>query len=200
MARRKNTGRVVGKVTGLYPDIGKGGMLIRLGEKEYLTGPAGEFAFNNMTEDRYLLTLQRMQAADGVIPTVKIPMEIVVRKDSVTYLEIPFSKTGGLQGKVKFIEDNNTQAGKPLVLFKLYNEESSYLTDLKEGDGFSFKEILPGNWTLKVIVRDSRYEAEMEEQAVTIEPDKIREVRLVIKARGRKIFFSNQNFQISLKE
>lgn len=200
VARRKNTGRVVGKVTGLYPDIGKDGMLIRLGGKEYLTGPAGEFSFNNMAEDRYLLTLQRMQVADGVVPTVKIPMEIVVRKDSVTYLEIPFSKTGGLQGKVKFMEENPAQTGKPLVLLKLYKEGTTYLTDLKDGNVFSFKEILPGNWNLKMILQDPGYEAEAEEQVITIEPDKIREVNLVIKARGRKIFFSNQNFQISLKE
>lgn len=200
VARRKNTGRVVGKVTGLYPDIGKEGMLIRLGGKEFLTGPAGEFSFHNMVEDRYLLTLQRMQAADGVVPTVKIPMEIVVRKDSVTYLEIPFSKTGGLQGRVRFTEENPAQAGKPLVLLKLYNEGASYLTDLKDGNVFSFKEILPGNWNLKMILQDPGYEAETEEQLITIEPDKIREVNLVIKARGRKIFFSNQNFQISLKE
>ncbi|GAA4433799.1 hypothetical protein GCM10023091_07810 [Ravibacter arvi] len=200
LARIKNTGRVVGKVTGLYPDIGKDGMLIRLGGKEYLTGPAGEFSFNNVAEDKYLLTLQRMQVVDGVVPTVKIPMEIVVRKDSVTYLEIPFSKTGGLQGKVKFMEENPAQPGKPLVLIKLYREGATYLTDLKDGNVFSFKEILPGNWNLKIIPQDAGYEAETEDQVITIEPDKIREVNLVIKARERKIFFSNQNFQISVKE
>jgi len=199
VARRKNTGRVTGKVLGLYPDIGREGMLIRLGDKEYLTGPAGTFSFNDLAEDRYLLTLQRTQTADGVVPLVKIPMEIVVRKDSVSYLEIPFSKTGGLKGRVKLTEEDSPQK-RPLILLKLYNDETSFLTDLKEGNGFSFKEILPGTWKLKVILQDSGYEAEIEEQAVTIVPDETGEIELVIRARERKIFFSNQNFQISLKK
>lgn len=200
IARRKNTGRVVGKVTGLSPDIGKDGMLIRLGGREYLTDPTGTFSFHNLAEDKYLLTLQRMHAVEGVIPTVKIPMEIVVTKDSVTYLEIPLSKTGAVKGRVKFSEENTSPDKKPLVLLKLYNEETSFMTDLKEGHLFSFKEILPGSWKLKAILSDPGYEVEMEEQAITVQPGRTAEVTFVIRSKGRKIFFSNQNFQISLKE
>lgn len=198
LARKRNIGRVVGQVTGVSPDISTAGLLIRLGGKEYLTDAEGKFAFNNLAEDKYLLTLQRLQAANGVIPLVKIPLQIQVKKDSVTYLEIPLSKTGGVEGRVTF--SGEAAGRKPLVLLKLYNEESSYLTDLKEGGVFSFKEILPGSWKLKVILRNPAYEVDVEEQAVALEPDIISEVKLVIRPRERKIFFSNQNFQISLKE
>ncbi len=196
VARKKNTGRVVGKITGVSSGIPPEGLMIRLGGREYLTDPGGNFVFNDLVEDRYLLTLHHLKASGGLIPMVRMPMEVQVRKDSVIHLEIPLSKTGGVQGKVNFEGVDR----KPLVLLKLYNEERSFLTDLKEGDIFSFKEVLPGAWKLKVMLYNPAYEADMEEREVWVTTEKTSEVTLAVKPKERKIFFSDQNFKVSLKE
>lgn len=202
LARVKNVGRVQGKVTGLSPDVRRDGVLIRMGDKQYLTDHLGGFVFDNVIADKYVMTMHKATQHAGVIPTVKMPLEVFVAKDSTSYIEIPLSKTGGVNGKVNLVKPEDSKAEMPVLLLKLYNGKTSFLTDLKQNGEFSFKEVIPGIWNIKAFfsVENPGYIIEMDEQEIEIKADKSEVVSFTVKPRERRIFFSDQNFQISLKK
>lgn len=202
VSRIKNVGRVMGKITGLTPDVRRDGILVSVGDKQYLTDHLGGFVFDNLVENKYTMTLKKDYQHAGVISTVKMPLEISVVKDSTSYIEIPLSKTGTVSGSVTLENSVNSKIDLPFMLIKLYNDKASIITDLKPDGEFSFKEVIPGIWKLKAFFsgENTGFLIEMDEREIKVTADKNQTVHFTVKQRERRILFSDQNFQISSKK
>lgn len=206
ISKKHNIGIVKGQVLGA--GFKKEGTLIQLGNYKFLTDSTGSFHFNGLAPDRYYLSMtQNQETATGVVPTVKMPMSIDVKADSVRIVNIPLTKTGGISGTVKFAStDAQGMTGlsnqKPIVLIKLYNDTENFLTELNNENGFSFKEIKPGEWNLLAFIAggEDRFIIENANQIIHIEADMTKNTHFEVKPNGKRIHFSGKSFQLSIQK
>lgn len=205
LAKNKKLGSISGEVLGSN-GIEKSGILIQLGDKKFLTDTSGKFYFNNLIPDKYYVSLNKSSLKTGIINETNTPIHVNVKADSSHKVMIKLTKTGGMIGKVNFI--NSSQIGtvditkeKPIVLAKLSNGKENIITQINKYDEFSFKEMKTGEWKLKVWVpgKEDKYSIDLPEISIKIEENKLSEYRFNIKPVDRKIYFSNQNFELNTK-
>jgi hypothetical protein len=207
VAKNRNLGSIRGQVLGLSEDIKRNGVLVRLGERKFLTDPSGNFYFNNLLPDKYYITMERSTMGVGVVANTKIPMEVIVRADSTQQVTIPLTKTGEIKGKIDFvaIEQIGTvdiHKNKPLVLVKMVNGTESYITQVNKNDEFSFKEIKPDKWKITAWIpgKQEQFEISNSEEAMVLGANQVKEIQLVIKPIVRKINFSQKTYNLSSKK
>ena len=204
--RKRNIGTVRGRLIG--SGFLKQGNLIQLGSHKFLTDSTGVFAFEGVVPDRYYLSINQNESKhDGVVPNVKMPMFVDVKADSLKILEIPFTRTGGITGKVEFMKPNRSGLSsflvqRPTVLIKLANETTNFMTELNDKDEFSFKEMKPGNWTLSAIIpgNQDRFVIEENQKQFEIAIDKTMTVVFKIRPNEKRIHFSEKSFDLSIKK
>jgi hypothetical protein len=207
VAKNRNLGSIRGQVLGLSEDIKKEGVLVRLGERKFLTDPSGNFYFNNLLPDKYYVTMERSTMGLGVVANIKIPMEIVVKADSTQQVTIPLTKTGEIKGKIDFvaIEQIGTvdiHKNKPLVLVKIVNNTESYVTQVNKNDEFSFKEIKPDKWKITAWIpgKQEQFNISNSEEVMVLGANQVKEIQLVVKPIVRKINFSQKSYNLSSKK
>ena len=207
IAKNRNLGSIKGQILGLSDDIKKDGLLIRLGERKFMTDPNGNFFFNNLLPDKYYVTMERSTMGAGVVANTKIPMEVIVKADSTKQITIPLTKTGEIKGKIDFvaIEQVGTvdiHKNKPLVLVKMVNGKESYITQVNKNDEFSFKEVKPDNWKITAWIpgKQEQFDISNSEEALVLGANQVKEVQLVIKPIVRKINFSQKTYNLTSKK
>lgn len=91
-------------------------------------------------------------------------------------------KTGGVVGKVNIELDErdqtiNKEKNLPVVLLKLENEIESFVTRINADNEFSFKEIKPGQWKIRVILTGNSegFEVSEEEKSLILNLVKYRQ-------------------------
>ena len=205
VAKNKRLGNISGEIVSLNNGIEKDGVLVQLGDKRFLTDKSGKFYFKDLVPDQYFLKITSNKP--GVIATKKFPMQIEVKADSTHKINVSFLKTGGVVGKINF--EYTSQVNKvidadkvPIVLVTLYNENESYTTQMNSNYEFSFKEMKPASWRIRVFIPGNQplFSIQNPEQFLEIEPDTLKEVNFKIQATERKIYFSNRNYNISLNK
>ncbi|TLV03874.1 hypothetical protein [Dyadobacter luticola] len=206
LSRRRNVGAVRGRLTGT--GFSKAGNLVQLGSHKFLTDSTGQFSFKGIAPDRYYLAVvQNKSREEGVIPNITIPMYLDVKADSTKEVDIPFTRTGSIVGKVDFVKpgQNGLSAvfnDKPTVLIKLSSENTSFLTEPNEDGYFSFKEMKPGNWTISAFVpgNQDRFVIEDASRPLDVEMDKNMNVVFRVKPNEKRIHFSDKSFEVSVKK
>lgn len=207
IARNKKLGSITGDLSSLSNTINKSGVLIKLGNRSFLTDSSGKFFFHNLTPDNYYLTLDKNHLAAGLVTEGNATILVKVKSDSISKVGFKLIKSGGIEGKVKF-QNNQQMAGedltanKPIILAKLSNEKESFLTQANKNNEFSFKEMKAGNWHLKVWSpgKEQLFSVENAEQSILIEEDKIKQCEFLVKPAERKIYFSSTNFNLVVKK
>lgn len=207
ITKNKRVGNISGNVLGLSKDINRSGILIQLGDKKFMTDSSGKFYFNNLIPDKYYITLHQSSIKSGVVTTSKLPFEVNVKADSSHKVEIKLVKSGGIIGKVNYqngeqIASIDLKKDKPLVLAKLSNDKESFVTQVNAKNEFSFKEMKPGNWQLRLWVpsKENQFVIDNAEQSFNIEAEKIKELFFTVKPVERKIYFSSNNFNLVAKK
>ncbi len=202
IAKNKNLGSVKGTITG-SDQMPKSGILVNLQDKKFLTDASGNFYFNDLTPDKYYLTLDKSTMGNGIIAETRTPLEVNVEARSVREVTVPLVVSGGIEGKITLKAANQqTDTKPPVILVKISNEKESFLTRPNDNGLFSFKEIQPGKWRIEVSVQGNagQYEIENPVQSVVVEPGTLKEVVFTIQLKERKIYFSNKSFQLISKK
>lgn len=204
-AKRKDLGQLKGRITG--KDIQRDGLLVKLGPYRTVTDMNGYFTFQHIPPDAYFLSLEHSDQLIGYKPTIKTPHRVVIQPDTVHTIRLEMVKTGSIQGTVQEVESkrNNeielTQE-KPFLLAKLYNEKESHITQVRKDNTFSFKEVTPGNWMVKVIVstHTDKYEIVENDNPVYVEPEKEVGIDFAIRSLEKRIFFTGKDFFVTTKK
>lgn len=208
VSKNKNLSSISGEIIGLDKTIKRAGIKVKVGEKQFITDSSGKFYFTKLVPNRYVLNIDPTDVGFGVIPTVKTPILITTKPDSTMKIKIELTKTGSLEGEVKFINNNkagteNIEVNKPIVLVKLFNDNESFITQVNEKNKFLFKELKPNNnWNLKVWVpmKENEYTIKQTDQQVKISPDSLSLTSVSIVPNERKIYFSQNNFNLISKK
>lgn len=206
LSKKRNIGSLKGRLTGSgYP---KQGNLIQLGSHKFMTDSTGTFSFEGVAPDRYYLSItQNDSRGDGVVPGLRMPMLVEVKRDSIQVIEIPLTRTGSITGKAEFVKANQNGVAaalseKPAVLVKLTNGESSFLTELNDKGEFSFKEMKPGTWDVSAFIpgNQDRFVIEDGNRQLALEADKTIDLVFRIRPNEKRIHFSERNFEVSVKK
>jgi hypothetical protein len=203
LAKNKNLGSIRGSISG-NADMKKSGILVSLGDKKFLTDANGNFYFNDLPPDKYYVTIDKSTVNTGTITAVKTPMEVEVEAKNIHDISIPLVVAGGLTGKVLFQSGDSMTVNhqKTIVLVRLFNEYESFMTHVNDKGVFSFKEMQPGQWQVQVSIHghQNQFEVRNPLQHVVIEPGKLNSLSFMVYPKERKIYFSEESFQISLKK
>lgn len=151
--------------------------------------------------------MSRSSVHSDIISDIKLPLVVNVMPDSIHKVEIPLVKTGGLTGKI-ILEENSkldifrNNQEKPIILVKLISEKESFLTQVNSKNEFSFKEIRPNTYkiTAMVVGKEQQFSIENPERVLVVESGILQDVNFVLKPVERKIYFSNQVHELSLKK
>lgn len=205
LAKNRNLGHIKGQISGLAGAVRKDGILVQLGNKKYISDANGFFYFNDLMPDTYYLTIDKASVSAGAITAIKTPIELTVKADSTKLVDIPLIKSGGIEGALQFVSLQDEEKAKQqnkVILVKIYNETENFLTQANGKFSFSFKEIKPGNWTIKAWFPDAQNQLNIEnaEQSITIEEGNIKKMAFKVLPHERKIQFSGKSYQIVLKE
>ena len=190
---------------GISNSASKKGIVVQLGEKRILTDENGSFYFNKLIPDKYYLEIDKSTIPFGVITNVKLPLELNLKADSVTNIQIQLIKTGGIEGKV-FFEDSEKKftnySENPVVLVKLFNENESHVTQLNENNRFSFKEIKPGTWQILATLPSNQdgFAVINAQQTIEIVVDKIKKTEFAVRPVERQIEFLPRTFKLVDKQ
>ena len=205
IAKNKKLGTISGEIFGMNNGVSKEGVMVQLGEKRFLTDATGKFYFKDLVPDQYFLKIVSNKI--GLISTTKFPMQVEVKADSISNINVAFIKTGGVVGKINFEYSSNVHKVVdiekiPMILVTLYNDKESYTTQMNSRNEFSFKEMKPDSWKIKVYMPGSQplFTIQNPEQSLEIESDKLKEVNFNVQPTERKIYFSNRNYNISLNK
>jgi hypothetical protein len=205
IAKNKKLGSISGEIYGINNDILKEGVMVELGEKRFMTDATGKFYFKDLVPDQYSLKI--ISNKIGVISTTRFPMQVDVKADSVSKINVSFIKTGGVVGKINFEYASNVHKVVdtekiPMVLVTLYNDKESYTTQMNNRNEFSFKEMKPDSWKIKVYIPGNQplFTIQNPEQSLEIESDKLKVVNFNVQSTERKIHFSNRNYNLSLNK
>ncbi len=201
IAKNKNLSNIKGQILGLSNSTSKKGIVVQLGGKRMLTDAKGNFYFNKLTPDKYYLEIDKSTTPFGVVTNVKMPLEVDLKSDSTSNIQIELIKTGGIEGKV-FFEDGDkigtNYTEKPVVLVKLFNDKESFVSQLNENNQFSFKEIKPGTWQISATLphNQERFTVINAQQTIEIVVDKMRKTEFAVRPVERKIEFIPKTFKL----
>ena len=205
IAKNKKLGMISGEIHGMNNGISKEGVMVQLGEKRFMTDTTGRFYFKDLVPDQYFLKVVSNKV--GVISTTKFPMQVDVKADSTSKIDVAFIKTGGVVGKINFSYASKVNQvidteKIPVVVVTLYNDKESYTTQMNSKNEFSFKEMKPDSWKVKVYIPGNQplFTIQNPEQSLEIESDKLKEINFNVQPTERKIYFSNRNYNISLNK
>jgi hypothetical protein len=205
IAKNKKLGTISGEIVGMNNGITKEGVMVQLGEKRFLTDETGKFYFKDLVPDQYFLKIVNNKI--GVISTTKFPMQVDVKADSNSKISVSFIKTGDVIGKINFNYNSKVHQVAdtekiPVVLITLYNDKESYTTQMNSRNEFSFKEMKPDSWKIKVYIPGNQplFKIQNPEQSLEIESNISKEVIFNIQPTERKIYFSNHSYNISLNK
>lgn len=205
IAKNKNLSTIRGQILALSNSTSKKGIVVQLGEKRILTDENGNFYFNKLIPDKYYLEIDKSTTPFGVITNVKLPLEVNLKADSTTNIQIQLLKTGGIEGKV-FFEDGEKIATnyteKPVVLVKLFNDNESFVTQLNESNRFSFKEMKPGTWQILATLAGNQegFTVINAQQTIEIVVDKVKKTEFAVRPVERQIEFMPRTFKLVDKQ
>lgn len=207
IARNKKMGSIKGQVVGLSEDINLKGIIVQLGNKRFITDAKGSFQFNNLVPSKYFVNLVPSSIESGVTTLGQVPLEIIVKSDTIYKITIPLTKIAAIKGRIIFQKsespgtiDITTQ--KPVVLVKLYNEKETFLTEVDSKDEFSFKEIKLGKWQVLALIPGQldQFSISYSHQYIDLTADIGKEVIITIMPKERKINFSNKTHVLTTEK
>ncbi len=201
-----NLGTIKGSILGI-PAIQKKGILIQAGDQRFVSDKNGQFAFNNLVPNKYYISVVRSSLQAGDVLSDPTPVEVNVKADSTTVVNIPLIKSGKIVGKVIFEkgtknESEEADPKRPLVLVKLYNEKETHMNRVNDEGLFSFKEVAPGNWSILVSIPGNQNNYIIDNSTGTVEVKSESSHELVFKIRPleRKVHFSENKFYLGVKK
>ncbi|MBN1697942.1 MAG: hypothetical protein JW881_10550 [Spirochaetales bacterium] len=185
VGRKKDAGRV----KGIFIDSRTGkplkDIIVRLGKKAVITDASGTFSFAPLSEGTYYLDCNLLRLGTNLIPTEQVPIEAIVEKGKDTSLTIYITEGGSISGRVllygfkqKGLKETDEASASPeyteaggmqhaILQLSDGNLVKRRVTD-REGN-FSFEEIIPGRWTLHLIIPRLPDYYYIEEQSFTFD-------------------------------
>jgi len=200
ISRLKNLGNIQGQISVSSDGLTKEGIVVTLGDKKFISDKDGKFYFKHLVADKYYLDIDQKSLPKGVITNLKLPLEVDLKGDSTSQINLSLTKTGTIVGKVLFTNiENDEGKGKPSVLIKVSNETETLYTIVNKNDEFTCKQVKPGKWSITASINGGNpedYSISDATQSIEVEADGSVEVEYNIENYKRAIEFNPSTFNV----
>ena len=151
-------GVVFDQVTG----VGIPNVLVTLGNESTLTDTDGRFAVRKPEVGIYHLYIDRVSLGLDRVPAVSVPMLISIPAEgSLDFIRIPVSRRSELKGEVRLLDirggagtirtDSVDVGPARHAVVEIASSELRYRQLVQRDGTFSFSDLPPGEWTIRVL-------------------------------------------------
>jgi hypothetical protein len=131
---------------------------IRVDGSEVLTDAHGRFAFPSLSPGDYLLSIDPGSLQVGTVPTIGVPINIIVKAGRKAEIEIPVTKTASAGGRVMMdmpTAPNQPASSTPLceAILELHSADGSDYLFTDYYGHFLFTDLKPGKYSLIIQVQ-----------------------------------------------
>ncbi|MCW8965327.1 MAG: hypothetical protein OQK82_01370, partial [Candidatus Pacearchaeota archaeon] len=170
ISKKMSIGSLQGSIIDETTGEGVEDVIIHLDGFATVTDTNGRFAFNAIKPGTHYINIDRGGIKKNYIPTARLPMKVEIEKGMKTEVVIGVVEGASVRGQVLLFKENKPQgflkkaddkesssseefsgSGFPFILLELSNGQD-VMRRLSDKHGqFSFDEVLPGKWTLKIV-------------------------------------------------
>lgn len=162
----RSRGRVTGRLYSVETGAAIMNAVIQLGTQVAVTDARGRFAFSTGSENELMLNLGGSPATAGWIPVRHLPLTVVPRTGRTSSFDIAMTRAAAVSGKVRlFVASPGFRPGDQLPPIEEINGLAlARITLTRDGDTrsttsnshgeFTFTDLRPGTWALKIVEKD----------------------------------------------
>lgn len=184
------------------------GVVVRMAGQSVMTDDYGRFVFNDLPVGIHYLHIDMGTLDIGLTTSVETPLEVEIMPKDRNYITIDLIRSGSIKGKIDFQmpkrETVSGEMGYPLRVIKATMGDRELLTYTDDQGNYSFKQVLPGEWTVRVVENnptDKVWRLTENNKKVQVGPSETEEVNFEIKKQERKIRFkSQQSIDLKIKK
>lgn len=174
------------------------GVVITINGQSVISDEYGRFVVNDLPEGLHYLYIDPGTLGIGLVTLVETPVEVMISAEGNNKVVIPVVRGGSISGN---IAQCGASSGKkvPLKVVKITNGEKEFLTYSDDEGNYSFKNLIPGNWKVRVIHDNSgKYQIANNNIAANVTEGRATTVDFELKQRTRKIKFSEQSVDLKI--
>jgi hypothetical protein len=205
LSKNKNLGNLKGQIK--CDEIENvSGVILNMNDITTISNKKGEFEFNDLTPEKYYLTIDQSTYNRNYITEQTIPLEIEITPQKTDSLTINFIKPVRINGKITYQETTQFQSNGfknklPQLILKLDNGIDQFFTLVNERGEYSFSEIRPGDWNLSIVTKglENKFEFVNNSKTIKLISGVNQTIDFLVKDKSRKINIKNSNIQLKIK-
>lgn len=200
-SRNKEYGSLTGQIINHGVETVEG-IILNLNGKMTITDKDGKFRFPVAKAGTFALITDESSFGINSIPEVRGPYLVTIVPGKVNHFELAFTKSARIVGKLVIQEDEKAgQKGYfPIkealekVIVEASNEVEVFRVMTDENGNFSFEDLRPGTWRVKVYSNGipQGYQLITDLFNFTLSPGKNESVEVIIKKKIRQIKFQSK--------
>lgn len=205
ISKDKNLGNLKGKIK-CNETENIGGIILNMNDITTITNKKGEFEFNDLTPEKYYLTLDQSTYNRNYITEQTIPLEIQITARKTDSLTINLIKPVRIYGKITYqetaqIQSNGFKNKLPQLILKLDSGVDQFFTIVNENGTYNFSEIRPGEWNLSIVTKglENKFEFVDSIKTIMLNSGVNQTIDFLVKDKTRKINIKNNNLQLKTK-
>ncbi len=182
------------------------GVILTINGQSVISDEYGYFTVHNLPVGIHYLHIDWGSVGVGMVTNVESPLEVEILPRPTNKVTFELMRGGNISGNIKFLmdaRDRREMPKNPLKVIKISNGRQEYLSYTDENGDFSFLNILPGEWTVRVVNPDDgsgSWQLEQNNLTVKLNPAEAQSVQFVLKKRTRQIRFSDKSLNIKMKK
>lgn len=203
VSKRKDVGSLHGRIVNDGVQNVKGILLTLSGNILY-TDQKGEFSFHNVKTGTHYLFIDNSAAGIDAIAVHPGPYKIDILPGKTTEFEMAMTTAGEIKGKVEVKKDEDlTNQGYITVkkqlkrlIIEARNKDEVFRVYTKKDGAFSFTNLRPGTWKVKVYTAGipDGYELDTSEFTVALKSGETKSLDVIVKKIYHKIQFQKPNW------
>lgn len=175
-----------------------GGILLQLNGQTVVTDERGHFEFKTMPPGEYYLLVDKSTLGIHRIPDVPLPIKVTVKANEPTKIVFGLIKGVKVYGKLnlesiekRFISFKKNKTAFNPILIEIANNKETYRQLTDEFATFSFADLCPGKWTLRVLKNESHQHFHFPKESFTIHllPGGEQAIEIAVEVKKRDIQF-----------
>jgi hypothetical protein len=189
-----------GKITAQNPEDAAG-VIINIGGQSVITDKNGQFTVNDLTEGLHYLYLESGSIKSGLIPDIDIPHELFIYAGENNKLKFNLTLGGNIKGKIIFPEAAKVNGKLPIKIVKASLGDKEFLTYTDNNGNYHFTNLLPGNWTVRIVNGDEgAYVVEENNTKLDVVGGETATHHFTMKKKEVKIKFSDKVLDLNMKK
>mgnify|MGYP000070698712 CR=1 FL=1 len=181
------------------------GVILNIAGQSVITDEYGNFLVNNLPVGIHYLHIDHGTLGMGLVTKTESPVEIEMFPKETNNITIEVVRGGSIKGKINFVQDQraaNEGEKIPLRVVKISNGSQEHLTYTDNEGNFSFRNLLPGNWKVRVISgkEDGNWVLSQNNVSVNVISSREADVQFEMVAKARTVKFSNKTMNLKIKK